>query len=119
MLCKVPATSLQDLARSDGALICMRCALLKSSSHQVKELREMVNRLLERSSSYRPVRGQPEATFEWVGAGNMQDFHQQIESSCYYCCATGGPLQQGKKNRFHNWKCVVNVTPGETKRLQC
>lgn len=102
--CRLSAASLQDSAGSDGILICMRCALLKSLSYQVKEpnkiMLEGVNGRKSTSSSWRLVRGQPEATFECVAGGNTCDFHQQKEGSFYYCThATGGHLQQGKKNQ--------------------
>lgn len=68
---RAPAASLQDSARGDGVRSCMRSALLKSLSCQDCIMLERVNGKKSTSSSWRFVRGHPEATFESVVAGNI------------------------------------------------
>lgn len=106
--CRGSLLLLSKAAGSDGVFIHMRlCSNHWATRWKCQECRtgtvlEGVNGRKSTSSWWRFIRDQPEATFEWVVAGNTCHFHQQNEGSFYYYAhTTEGHLQQGKKNKFH------------------
>lgn len=100
---RVPAAFLQDSTGSDGVLSCMRCALLKSLSYQVK-----LPRLCK--------------VGEWMGISlqllyeDLSEVIQKLHLSGWWLETRG--FHQQKESSFYLWACgteghspLVNIRP--------